>query len=57
MNPVKYTLEPATYAYFYYENDGEIQRKIVELCNSRISDKYYRISRGWTNQSIHKILL
>ena len=57
MNPVKYTLEPATYAYFYYENDGEIQRKIVELCNSRVSDKYYRISRGWTNQSIHKILL
>jgi hypothetical protein len=57
MNPVKYTVELAKTAYFYYEYNGEIQRKLVELCSSRISDKYYRISKGWTNESIHKILL
>jgi hypothetical protein len=43
MNPVKYPLE--------------IQKLIVELCSSRTSDKFYRISKGWTNESIHKILL
>ena len=53
MNENKHTSLFGRDSWFYYMEDGEIKRMLIEKHD--VNDKYYRYKKKWNNRIIHNL--
>ena len=39
--------------FWYYDSEGELTHKVIDIDYIRLTDAYRRSCHGWTNKSIH----